>query len=223
MRRSATIARSALQVGCLVALLLLTGCMGGGDSDSSAPQAGIVAPDDALKLGCGLQEGSGSSRSDPQFREKSLVIGPVVIFPARSEYPRLPIEELRSGRFPLNELLVALVRGQIAPGDAVTLRLTGEASRHAAFFSSRVRFKSGGYRISEGAPALVATACEAGPGFRLYTTYNVGFLVDSARCVTIAASVDGERVGTGIIRFATTKCSSIRHSSSGSAIRSSSG
>jgi hypothetical protein len=46
----------------------------------------VTAPNDALELGCGLQEGSGSSRSDPRFREKSLVIGPVVFFPARSEY-----------------------------------------------------------------------------------------------------------------------------------------
>ena len=167
--------RSALPGGCAVALLLLTACIGGGDSESTSPQAGVVAPDDALKLGCGLQEGSGSSRSDPRFREKSLVIGPVVLFPARSEYPRLPIEELTSDRFPLNELLVALTRGQIAPGDAVTLRLIGEASRHAAFFSSRVRYKPGDIGSPRAPRAIVATACEAGPGFRLYTTYNVGF------------------------------------------------
>jgi hypothetical protein len=87
------------------------------------------------------------------------------------------------------------------------VRLVGTASRHAAFFSSRVRYKPGGYRVSEGAQALVARACEVGPGFRLYTTYNVGFLADSACRVPIALSVEGQRMGRGVVRFATRECS----------------
>jgi len=218
MSVSATIARSSLLIGCCVGLLSLSGYVGGEadrsslsvGSASAAPQsrgAERIPRDDTLKLGCGLQEGSGSSRSDPRFREKSVVIGPVVFFPARSEYARLRIEELARGRFPLQELLVALTRGEITTGDSATVRLVGQASRHAAFLSSRVPYKRRGYRVSEGARALTGRACKAGPRFRFYTTYNVGFLVDSAQCVPIAVSVKGHGVDREVVQVGTRECS----------------
>lgn len=201
------IALSCLPVGCLVALLSLSGCLGGGDAERSSERSAVSIPDQALELGCRLQEGSGSSRSDPRFREKSVVIGPVALFPARGEYPRYQVEEFPGDRFPLVGLLVALTRGEIPTGDTASVRLVGTATKHAAFFSSRVRYEPEGYRISDGAPALVARACEVGPGFRLYTTYNLGLLVDSARCVPLVVSVEGRRVGRGFVRFGTSECS----------------
>ena len=196
----------ALAVTCPIALLSLASGLEGSGPGRSSGRNPVVVPTHALKLGCGLQEGSGSSRSDPRFREKSVVIGPVALFPAGSEYPRLPIEPLGEGLFAPTELLVALTRGDISPGEATTVRLVGTARRHAAFFSSRIPVKPEGYRVSEGVPALVARACEAGPGFRLYTTYNVGLLVDSARCLPLIVSVKGRRVARGVVRFGIQEC-----------------
>jgi hypothetical protein len=200
--------RVRVAIGSFVVGLSIGACQGSGDSDTRRPTArpSVALPDDALSLGCRLQEGSGSSRSDRRFRAKSLVIGPVVLFPVRSEYPRLAVEELGPGRFALSEMLVALARDEIAEGERVELRVDPEAEAHAAFYSSRVAFKPNGYRVAEGAPALVVEACAAAPGLHGYTTYNVGFLADSARCIPISVSIEGRSVGTGVVRFGRRNC-----------------
>ena len=154
------------------------------------------------------------------YERESLLAGPLAVFPAGGGYADYPPRYIASVRTNLqNDLralpwrdLTRLERGSrrllraalrhasdhrfpvfaavatIRAGGAVTLAVAAQDRDHVGFLFDRRAFRhtERGYRVADGTAAVRLRGCTT-PS----TRYHGGFVVDSPRCVTLEAWVDG--------------------------------
>ena len=135
----------------------------------------------------------------PGHRRQSLVVGPLVVYPART-WARHPARSMRRASRRRAFLFPADVG--VAGRRPVTLAVAAPDRAHASLLFDRARFRADGrYRLADGERSVRFTAC---PG-QDPTRSNGGLLVDGPGCVRLVVRLPDRRsavrravrVGTG--------------------------
>jgi hypothetical protein len=193
-----------LAAGASVAAAALTA--GGCDSSGSGAQhPTAAAASKAPPLpGCAPSAGrpvitGGLPRT---YRSSSVVVGPLAIYPARTEYPRLKVRDgvtIRHRRklYAPVDASVTIPYGQVAQ-----LRLARPARRAVTLLFDRSRFRSNGvYRFSDGTAQATFRGCE-----RPYSQYVGGFLVSRRTCANVTVRTRGSAQASGVLAFGRRRC-----------------
>lgn len=201
--------------GGLVAALVLVGLVSACDdqatppSSSPAPAPGLAPTPPAVS--CDRRIGGlGPVASDSAWRQRSLIAGPLAIYGARSDLPRIPERDLGPlrkaadrPRYSVRPLLVIARRGSTS-----TLAVVGQARDHAVFAPSLPGEANAGYPLTDGTAALTFTGCrEDAP----YTVFSAGLIADGPQCVPIEVTVKGRTVPLRrVIAYGTRDCAGYR-------------
>jgi len=152
--------------------------------------------------GCEDPRVTGGLASD--YRRESVVAGPLAIYPARSEFPRLPRDDFApvsdSGPARYGALEAAVT---VAPGARVTVSVPREDQRSLAllFDSTRWSDANRGYTVREGDRAVTFPGCRAP-----YTQYSGGFVVTRPQCAHLIVQAQGARPVRATVSFGARAC-----------------
>jgi hypothetical protein len=190
---------------CAFALLGLTAC-GGADRASTRPAstppsapASTVAmrplPERRLAgrrfvAACDNPRVTGGL--DASYRKRSVIVGPLALYPARSEYPSLSRDGFRrkSGADGVPRFNAIEAVATVAPGSEVTITIPRPAQAHVALLFDHTAYTHAdrGYAIDDGETAVTLPGC-----YMPYTQYQGGFVVNRPGCVPLAIHLRGQR------------------------------
>jgi hypothetical protein len=131
------------------------------------------------------------------YRRESVVVGPLAIYPARSEFPRLGRDDFRPvtppSRYAAIEAAVTVARGA-----HMTVKVPREERRTLAllFDSARWADANRGYTVREGDAEVTFPGC-----FEPYTQYQGGFVVTARQCARLIVSERGAKPRVATISF----------------------
>jgi hypothetical protein len=198
----------AVVVTGIAAAILLAAC--GGSAAPGAPHSGALEPLDPAPshrlpgrrfvAGCDDPRVSGGLPGD--YRRESVVAGPVAIYPARSEFPRMPRDDFapvtRPSRYAAIEAAVT-----VAPGARVTLAVAARDRRDVALLFDHARWGDAnrGYTVREGDRAVTFRGC-----FKPYTQYQGGFVVTRPLCARLIVRERGRRPVPALVSFGAETC-----------------
>lgn len=186
----------------VAAVVVASGC---GSSRSKVQPLAGTAPAKARQLpGCEVSPKRPviTGGLPGNYRSESVVVGPLAIYPARSEYPHLKVSDavtIRHGRklYAPVEAAVTIPYGQVA-----RLRLASSARRAVTLMFDRTRFRSNGlYRFSDGRALATFRGCE-----RPYSQYQGGFLVARRACAPVTVSGRGSAKASGVLNLGRRRC-----------------
>jgi hypothetical protein len=162
--------------------------------DAPREPAGDIQP--AREVRCDQQISGGVIREYPDWKDASVRVGSVFLWPA-AEFSAISPKALRpastTGRGPRffpDQLKVQLIVGE---GVEAEVRL---AEPNVARFFFRAPTPRNGYYLSEGHSALLIEGCAG----QAYTEYSSGLVVAGARCLRVEVSIagDGREASRGI-------------------------
>jgi hypothetical protein len=191
----------------VIALVAMTACDGPGHQQTPTGTDPPTQPVPRV-VRCSKQIRGGVIREYP-WRRQSVIVGPVALWPARTRYPQLPEDQLRSlavtkrgPRFPSDQLKLQII---IEEGERALLSI-GESARDAAAFLFRTKYKRRGFLIGEGVQALDLRPCE---GRGAHTEYSTGLIVDGPRCLPLEVTLTGRQTSLeAFLPIGTTDCPS---------------
>lgn len=136
-----------------------------------------------------------------------MIVGPIALWPARTQYPQLPEDQLRpltvtgrGPRLPSDQLKLQII---IEEGERAILSI-GESARDAAAFLFRTKFKPRGFLVREGVQSLDLRACE---GRGRYTEYSTALIVDGPRCLPMEVTLPDQQSSLeASLSIGTTEC-----------------
>jgi hypothetical protein len=165
-----------------------SGCGGGSHQVVRIPRSATpLRPAPARRLpgrhyvaGCSEPRVSGGLPTD--YREESAVIGPVAIYPAKSEFPRTSAGDLRMRHRIPSRFAAQEADATVATGARVTLVVPRQERRSLAllFDPSRYVDATRGYTVAEGDRAVTLSGC-----YKPYTQYSGGFVVTRLHCARL--------------------------------------
>lgn len=164
------------------------GCGGGSHQGARIPRSTTpLRPAPARRLpgrhyvaGCSEPRVSGGLPAD--YRQQSVVVGPVAIYPAKSEFPRTSAGDLLM-RHPMPSRFAAQeADATVTSGARVTLVVPRQETRSLAllFDPSRYVDATRGYTLAEGDRAVTLSGC-----YKPYTQYSGGFVVTRLHCARL--------------------------------------
>lgn len=140
------------------------------------------------------------------YLQQSTVIGPVAIYPARSEYPNLRADTFApvSGHAAAARYSSIDAAVTVSALGRVTVSIPRGQQDHARLLFDRTRFGNAGYRLSDGSPSYTFIGCRSP-----YTQYQGGFIITEPGCVDLQVRTAGTSpVERGRLQFGTRGCAS---------------
>ena len=129
-------------------------------------------------------------------------MGPLAIYPARSEYPGLKVDDAVTVRhrrklYAPVDAVVTIPYGQVA-----RLRLARSARRAVTLLFDRSKFRSDGlYRFGDGTAQATFRGCE-----RPYSQYVGGLLVSRRACAKVTVRSRGSARAAGVLPLGRRRC-----------------